>query len=248
MFEAVLSDASLFKKCIDSISTLIDEGEFIANENGLMLRAMDPSQIAMVDFKLPKSAFEKFSSNTTKIGLNVDDLSVLMDRVRPGEKLEMKLDENNARLILVFKSHSTRKFSIPLLDLGGGIPNEPKLDFESTVKLNGAFLKEALKDAQLVSSHVVLHAKPDVFVIKAQGDKGDVEIETKKDSKQIVEYKVGNESRSMFPLDYLNDFLKSVDSSTNVTLSLRTNKPLKLDYNIGEAGITYYLAPRIEEE
>lgn len=248
MFEAVLSDATMFKRCIDAISTLIDEGEFIANEEGLMLRAMDPSQIAMVDFKLPKSTFEKFSSNTNKIGLNIDDLSILMGRVRAGEKLEMKLDEEKARLVLIFKGHSTRKFSIPLLDLGGGIPNEPKLEFESVVKLNGAFFKEALKDTQLVSSHVVLHAKPDVFVIKAQGDKGDVEIETKKDSKQIIEYKVESESRAMFPLDYLNDLLKSVDSSTNVTLSLSTNKPLKMDYKIGEAKITYYLAPRIEEE
>lgn len=247
MFEAVLSDATMFKKCIDAISTLIDEGEFIANENGLMLRAMDPSQIAMVDFKLPKSAFEKFSSNTTKIGLNIDDLSVLMGRVRAGEKLEMRLDEEKARLILTFKGHSVRRFSIPLLDLGGGVPNELKLEFENTVKLNGTFFKEALKDTQLVSSYVVLHARPEVFVVKAQGDKGDVEIETKKDSKQIIEYKVEKESRAMFPLDYLNDLLKSVDSSTNVTLSLSTNKPLKMDYKIGEAEITYYLAPRSEE-
>ena len=244
MFEAVISDATMFKKCIDAISTLIDEGEFIANEDGLMLRAMDPSQIAMVDFKLPKSAFESFSPTTSRIGLNVDDLSVLMNRVRAGEKLEMKLDEDKARLVLVFKGNSTRRFTMPLLDLGGNIPNEPKLEFESVVKLNGAFLKEALKDTQLVSSHVILNVRPDAFVITAHGDKGDVEIETK----QIIESKVEKESRAMFPLDYMNDLLKNADSSTNVVLSLGTDKPMKLKYLIENAEVTYYLAPRIEEE
>jgi len=52
----------------------------------------------------------------------------------------------------------------------------------------------------------------------------------------------------MFPLDYMNDLLKNADSSTNVVLSLGTDKPMKLKYLIENAEVTYYLAPRIEEE
>jgi proliferating cell nuclear antigen len=248
MFEVTIADASLFKRCIDAISTLIDEGEFIANEEGLALRAMDPSQIAMVDFKFPKKAFEKYSANTTKLGMNMEDLATVMSRVRTGEKLEMKLDDSKARLILTFRGPSTRRFVVPLLDLEAGVPKEPQIEFESIATLNGAFLKESLKDTQLVSSHVVLEASPDAFLVKAYGDKGEVDIKTKKDSKQIVKYKVDKAAKAMFPLDYLNDLLKSVDSSTNVIISLRMNAPLKLHYPIGDAQITYYLAPRIEEE
>ena len=247
MFEVTIADANLFKKCIDAISTLIDEGEFIANEEGLMLRAMDPSQIAMVDFKLPKKAFEKYQVNTAKLGVNMEDLATVMSRVRTGEKLEMKLDESKARLILTFKGHSTRRFVVPLLDLAASVPKEPQITFESVAKLNGSFLKESLKDTQLVSSHVVLEASQDAFVIRAYGDKGEVDIETKKDSKQVIEYKVDKVAKAMFPLDYLNDLLKNVDATTNVIISLRMNAPLKLDYPIGDAQITYYLAPRIEE-
>lgn len=248
MFEVTIADASVFKRCVDAISTLIDEGLFTANDEGLMLRAMDPSQIAMVDFKLPKSAFESYTSNSTSLGINMEDLATVMSRVRTGEKMDMKLDESKSRLVLTFKGHSTRRFVVPLLDLESSVPKEPQIQFESTAKLNGNFLKESLKDTQLVSSHVVLHATPEAFVVKANGDKGVVDIETKKDSKQIIEYSVTKEAKAMFPLDYLNDLLKNVDSTTNVIISLRMNAPLKLNYPIGDAQVTYYLAPRIEEE
>lgn len=248
MFEVTITDASLFKKCVDAISTLIDEGEFTANEDGLSLRAMDPSQIAMVDFKLPKSAFEKYNVENTKLGINLEDLATVMSRVRSGEKMEMTLDKGKARLNLVFKGQSTRNFVVPLLDLDANTPKEPKIEFESVAKLNGNFLKESLKDTQLVSSHVILEAKNDSFLVRSQGDKGAVNIETKRESKQIIDYKVDKESKAMFPLDYLNDLLSGVDSKTNVVLSLKMNAPLKMKYPIGDAKITYFLAPRIEEE
>ncbi|MCD4739814.1 proliferating cell nuclear antigen (pcna) [archaeon] len=248
MFEVTFTDATVFKKCIDAISTLIDEGEFVANDQGLSLRAMDPSQIAMVDFQLPKTAFESYSSNTTKLGVNMEDFATVMSRVRAGERMEMKLDESKSRLILTFRGHSRRRFVVPLLDLESNTPKEPQIEFESIAKLNGTFLKESLKDTQLVSSHVILNAQPDAFIVQAQGDKGGVNIKTEKGSKQIIEYTVNKEARAMFPLDYLNDLLKNVDSTTNVLLSLCMNAPLQLKYDIGDAHITYYLAPRIEEE
>ena len=52
----------------------------------------------------------------------------------------------------------------------------------------------------------------------------------------------------MFPLEYLNDLLKATDSSSIVEINLGTDKPLKVEYNIGSARMTYFLAPRIETE
>ncbi|MCD6523031.1 MAG: proliferating cell nuclear antigen (pcna) [Candidatus Diapherotrites archaeon] len=246
MFEITLPSAKMFKSCVDAIVILIDEGEIEIGEEGLKLRAMDPSQIAMVDFELPKSAFEKYEVKPTRIGLNLDDLAKVMARARPDEKLTMKLDESKARLVLLFKGKATRRFVIPLLDIGGTMPKKPQIEFESVVKFNGNFFKEALKDAQLVSSHVVLRTDPDAFIIEARGDKGEVTIRAEKNSDQIFDYDVKSNARAMFPLEYLNDLLKNADANTNVELSLRTDAPLRLEYKVGDASITYYLAPRIE--
>lgn len=248
MFELVFPNAKSFKSSVDAIVTLIDEGEFQLTENGLVLKAMDPSQIAMVSFMMPKSAFERYelAEGVMKLGLNLEDLAKVMARVRQDEKLVLKLDDSKSRLILTFKGKTTRRFVMPLLDISSSTPNEPNIEFESKLKFSGNFFKEALKDTVLVSSHVVLSTLSDAFVIEANGDKGEVSVRTEKDSDQIFDYNVTGESRAMFPLDYLNDLLKNTDATTTVDLQLRTDAPLRLSYSIDAGLVTYYLAPRIE--
>lgn len=247
MFEVVFDNAKVFKDCVDALVTLIDEGEFDITNEGIKLRAMDPSQIAMVDFVLPKAAFEKYSvENEMKIGLNLEDLSKITSRVRQGEKLIIKLDKSKSRLELVFRGKSTRKFNISLLDASGMVPKQPKIDFDAKVKLSGSLIKEGLKDAALLSAYVVLRADKDGFMITSSGDKGEVIIEAKKDEDVLIEHSVSSESRAMFPLEYLNNLLKNVEADVAVTLNLKNDTPLKLEYPIAQANVTYYLAPRIE--
>ena len=247
MFELVFPSAKNFKASVDAIVTLIDEGTFELTENGMSLKAMDPSQIAMVSFMMPKSAFEKYEvTDKQSIGLNLDGLAKVMARVRPDEKLVMKLDDSKARLVLLFKGKTTRRFVLPMLDISSSAPKEPNIEFESEMKCSGNFLKEALKDTGLVSTHVVLSAHDDAFVIEAAGDKGEVSIRTEKNSDQIFDYSVKSDARAMFPLDYLNDLLKNTDAATTVELDLRTDAPMRLSYPIDNAMVTYYLAPRIE--
>ena len=76
--ELVLSDAKIFRQCIDAMVDLIKDAEFVVNEYGISLKAIDAAQIAMVIFNMPKDVFEKFEvSGTTKLGVNLDRKSVV---------------------------------------------------------------------------------------------------------------------------------------------------------------------------
>ncbi len=59
MFKASISDARLWKNLLAAISTLIEEADFNATPEGIKLRSMDPSHVAMVDFEWQKTAFEE---------------------------------------------------------------------------------------------------------------------------------------------------------------------------------------------
>ena len=50
MFNAIISDTRSWKNSIDAIAALIDEGTLQIDTDGIKLRAMDPSQVALVDF------------------------------------------------------------------------------------------------------------------------------------------------------------------------------------------------------
>jgi len=114
----VLDNAAEFKKAIDAVSVLIDEAELIVSKDGLRLKATDPSQISMIDFRMPKEAFSEYKIEAeTKIGLDLDYLSQVLNRCKAGEKLIIELNEKDSRLNVEFKGSSTRNFSVPLIDI-----------------------------------------------------------------------------------------------------------------------------------
>ncbi len=244
--ELVLTDATIFKKSIEAISILIDEAELIVKEDGLELKATDPSQISMVDFSMPKKAFEKFSCEETRLGLDLDYLNQVLSRSQSSDKLVLTLDEKKAFLNVKFIGRAERSFQVPLIDISSSEVPTPKIEFDSELIINAGFLQSAFKDAALISSHITLGCSDELFYIKANSSKGNLVEEVKKDKENLSELKVKTECKSMFPLDYLQDMVKAASASENLTLFIKTNAPVKISYLVGEASITYFLAPRIE--
>lgn len=247
MFNIKLENAQNFKKCVNTLNTLIDEGKFKINDEGINLRSMDPSQIAMVNFYLPKQSFKEFEVEDDEIQLNLNDLNDRTKTARSSDSLNLKLDDSGSRLNMKFQGKVEREFDLPLLNLSENGVNEPSIDFDTEIKMNGSTLKDILSDANLVASHVKLKAKPGKLEIKAEGDKGNLKTTISKEEDVILDYDVNEEQIAIFPIEYLKDLLVGATSKSVVTLNLKTNNPLKLKYGVGEATLTYYLAPRVEE-
>ncbi len=242
--ELVLKDASIFKKSIEAISVLIDEAELVVKADGLELKATDPSQISMIDFSMPKSAFEKFESDEIRLGLDLDYLNQILSRVQTGDELTLSLDDKKSFLEVEFNGKAKRSFQVPLIDISTSEVPSPKIEFDAELTINSSFLQHALKDVALISSHIIIGCEADKFYVKANSSKGNLNEDAMQDKETLPELKVKQECRSMFPLDYLQDMLKS--ASGNVSLFIKSNAPVKISYDIGEAKITYFLAPRIE--
>ncbi len=242
MFEATINDTKSWRNSVEAIAALIDEGTFQIDSSGLKLRAMDPSQIALVDFELPAKAFEKFKCDTPmNIGVDFAELNKITKRSKPEDKIDLSLEEN--RLNMVFNGETRRQFTTAIIDSTSNPPKEPKIEFSSEVKIAPAMIKEALKDAELVSNHVTLKADKG-FNIKSDGDTGSVNIEFPED--KLLSINVKAESRAVFSLEYLNNILKAAEIPSVVNISLKSDAPLKVDYSIGDGRVVYYLAPRIE--
>jgi len=245
MFEIEVEDASFWKDCVEAIVNLIDEGVLEIKPEGISLKAMDPSQIAMVSFSVPSKSFVTFKAEASeKVGLNFDNLAKILARTRGKERLRMAREEN--RLDLEFTGTSKRSFKIPLLDLSAGPQKEPKIDYDAVVKINGSQFKEMLRDASLISSHLALEATETGFFVEARGDAADMKVESDKAAKMISEMTVKKPARATFPLQFLDDIAKACPSDAQITLHLKTNAPIKVEYQIGDASLIYYLAPRIE--
>lgn len=244
--ELVLKNADVFRRSIDAIAVLIDEAELVVSTRGLELKATDPSQISMVDFSMPKSAFSKFVSNDIRLGLDLDYLNQVLSRAQANDELELSLDEKRAFLSVKFRGNAERSFQVPLIDISSSEVPNPKIEFDAELLVSAGFLQNAFKDAALISSHVVLGCDEEKFFVKANSSKGNLIEDVKQNKVSLPEMRVKRECKSMFPLDYLQDMLKAASSDTKVAVFLKSNAPIRISYNILDASIAYFLAPRIE--
>ncbi|MEM3754072.1 MAG: proliferating cell nuclear antigen (pcna) [Candidatus Bathyarchaeia archaeon] len=251
MIKAVLSNAKIWKNILDAVSTLIDEADFNFDENGIKLRSMDPSHVAMVDLDWQKSAFEDYScSKPTKARISIKGMLKLLKRVKSDENLEIVFDDETKKINLTLKGKITKKFVIPTLEPGGEEAPTPKLTFDSKIKILSRTLKEVLDDIQAVSDNVKLETTMEKFVLQAIGELSSATIEIEKGNESLLELDVKAPSKAAFNLSYLTEIVKAGASTSDLlSLEFSTNKPIKLEFELpGQGKLSYYLAPRIESE
>lgn len=251
MFKLKVSDAKLLRDMITSISILVDEATFKLAPEGITLRAMDPSRVAMVDFEWPKTVFEEYQCDVpAKMCINVTELLKLLKRAGKDETVELALDEKTGRLHVKIAGKYSRNFTMPTLEASEEEVPTPKLTFNVKVKATTSGLSQAIEDAQLVSDHVRIEADTEKLAFNASGDLMGAEISLQKGSNTILDLEAKEPSKATFSLSYLSEIIKAASNTSEIgTLEFSSDMPIRLDFQQAKEGkLTFYLAPRIETE
>jgi len=239
-----LAEPNYLKDSISIISELVSEARFNINKNGIELIAMDPANVAMVIFKLLSSSFTEYSvKEDTSIAINLNNLKQILKRVGSDDILSLELEENQLKLTI--KSHSTRTFSLPVIDIEEKNQEIPNLHFPLTIKVKSFVLTNAIEDAGIVADAISFIADQKRFLIKAEGslskasiEVGEAEIKTEK---QIIKAK--------YSVEYLKKMVQGSKIAEEVVIQFDNDYPLKLDYRVTDKiQLAFILAPRVESE
>jgi proliferating cell nuclear antigen len=251
VFKLKVADSKLLRDMITSISILVDEATFKLDTEGMKLRAMDPSRVAMIDFEWPKTIFEEYVCEVpTKMCINITELLKLLKRAGKDETVELSLDEKTGRLQVTITGKYARNFTMPTLEASEEEVPTPKLSFNVRVKATADGLSQAIEDARLVSDHVRLEADNDKLVFNAAGDLMGATITVQKGSDTLLDLEVKEPSKATFSLSYLAEIIKAASQTSDIaTLEFSSDMPVKLDFQQPKEGkLTFFLAPRIETE
>jgi len=236
-----LKKADSWAKAINAISTFISEGNFRFNDSGISFKAIDPSQIVLVDYSIAKSSFDKYSIEPTYVGVDLVELNKIMSRIFPNDRMTLDLTENE--LSVHFSGELSRSFRLPLIDVSEQEINVPSTKFDTIVEINARIFKESLKDAALFGSSVILRAKGNQFMIEARGSSGTLKTVAKEAKKVIV--KTNSEVVSKYSLNFLANIVKEADPDSMIKLELKGDAPMKISYQIGQSEIHFHLAHMI---
>ncbi|HEV8596034.1 MAG TPA: proliferating cell nuclear antigen (pcna) [Thermoplasmata archaeon] len=245
MFDAKVK-ASVLKEVVDVVSTLVDEAKFNAGKDGLVVKAVDPAHVAMVDLTLDRAAFEAYKADDVELGLDLDKMKEVLKLSRSDETLAITHEEDKNRLV-VHVGNITRRMS--LVDTAGmSDPKVPNLNLPAKVKVRTEELRQGIRASESVSDHIALIATPDGFEIMSEGDTDSANLRLPKD--MLDELVCKEKVRSLFPLDYFSNMIKAIGTAQTVTMHMGSDYPVKMEFDIagGKGQVRYLLAPRIESE
>ncbi len=240
-----LDTPGILGKAIDLISELVTEVRIKVNDFGLSITSMDPANVSMVSFKLPKSAFSRFEVDSEALGVNLENLKKILRRCGAGSSLTIERKENT--LEFQIQDRIKRNFVLSLIEIESeDIDFEEKvsrMEFTSKVELASLDFIDAIEDCAVVSDACSFAVDSDKFTIEAKG------LNSSRAEFSGDEAKIEAEpSKARYSLEYLQKFTKGAKLSEKTILSFAQDHPLKVDFRAPNMEISFVLAPRVETE
>ena len=235
-----LSKVDFWKRAIEAVSSFIPEGNFRFSDNGIYFKAIDPSQIVLVDYFVDKKLFDKYDIEPNFVGIDLVEFNRLMQRAMPKDKLS--LDVSDAEMKVKLESDLKRNFKLPLIDVSEEEIKVPDIKYEAKIEISAYSLKELLRDAALFGSSVVLKGKDGEFIFEARGSQGTMESEA---LGKVAKVDAKKEVTAKFSLNFMQNIVKEADNEKVVTIELKSDAAMKVSFKIGESDIVFYLAHMI---
>ncbi len=236
-----LDNPKLLADAVAIISELVTEVKIKVLDDGMSIVAVDPANVAMVIFKLPKESFSEYETNGNTWGINLEDLKRVLKRASGSSSIIFEQDGNKLDISIYDKIK--RNFMLTLIDIDSDDKNEPKVNFLSEVELNSTDFVQAIEDCSVVAESCTFVSGEKFFLVEASGSINSFRAEFSEDNA-----KINGVSKAKYSLEYLNKFIKAQKVSNRVVIKFSDDHPLRLDFPGDKMGIGFILAPRIEND
>jgi len=236
-----LENPGLLSRVVEIISEIVTEVRIKVNEAGLSITAMDPANVSMVRFILPKNSFSVFETGEEVLGINLDNLKRILKRVSLGSSLIMERKKN----LLNIQIHDKikRNFNLSLIDIESEEKEIPLLDFSSSVELNSPDFLNSIEDCVVVADSCSFIIDNGKFIIEAKG------LNSAMSEFSGDEAKINAENcKSRYSLEYLQKFVKGTKLADKTMLRFANDHPLRMDIKNEFMELSFLLAPRVENE
>jgi len=247
--EFVFPNAKYFRAILKLLSVFDNEVPLKVRGDGIYVRFLDPSRIALCDLMMEKYAFEEFRRrHNGLVAFNVDEVLKCLSRVTSETRVRMNIDGANQKLTLeLYDGHASRirRYECRLVEVEEDdyCDVKMKISFSCEYTLLSKTLRDDLKEMKNFNDHVTLEGSRRRLEITAMGAKFIYDASCE----ELVNVKLRRRAKASYSLSYLMDVIKP-DVSEIVKLAFSTYNPLKIEYHVPFSGhLRIFIAPHIEE-
>lgn len=235
-----IENPAMLTKAIEIISDLVTEVRIKFNEFGLSIVAMDPANVSMVGFKIPKSAFLEFEAGEETLGVNLEDFKKILKRAGKGV---LTLEKKDELLNISIDDKIKRNFTLGLLNIDSEEKEYKKLEYSANVEIDSVDLIASIEDCSVVDDACGFSVEEGKFIIYAKG-LNSARSEFSGDEAKIE----AEDASSRYSLEYLVKFMKAAKICEKTKLRFGTNHPLEIEFATEGMNLRFILAPRTETE
>ena len=226
---------------VSIISELVSDVKFKITEDGMGLTALDPANVSMVSFFIPKTSFSSYESNNETLSVSLDSLKQVLKRCKMGSSLILETEDNLLKIQILDKIK--RNFTLSLIDINVEDKELPNLEFSSKVEIDSSDFVSSIEDCSIVSDACTFSVKDGKFFIEASG----LNSAMSEFSSDEVNIEAEN-CRAKYSLEYLQKFIKGSKLSQKTVIRFANDYPLRVDYRNDKVELSFILAPRVESE
>lgn len=236
-----LDNPKLLSDAVSIVSEVVSEVKIKLLDEGFSITAVDPANVAMIVFRIPKESFSKYEAGNEVWGVNLEDLKKVLKRAVTASSITLEQEDNQLKITL-FDS-AKRSFILSLVEVGSEEKPEPSLTFSGEVEMDSKDFSQSIEDCSIIADSCLFQIENGNFILEGSGNVNSARSEFSGEA-----INCSGLARSKYSLEYLMKFTKARAIADRVTIRLSDNYPLRLDFAGTKMGIGFILAPRVEND
>lgn len=257
-FEARI-DAMTIKRIFEAFKDIVDVVMLNVSARGLSMQAMDNSHVSLVRLDLQATSFDHFRCDADMaIGIKIASFIKVLNFAQKEGILTLFSKSGSSTLDVLIESASgahVSTFSQHLMDVDVEDLGVPDIEHDVRFSISSVELHRLCKELSSIGDTMSMKATNKCVTFTASGhdvDSASVAIRTcggdGASNDECVRVEHVQDIERKFALKYVMMFAKAFPLSDVAVITMKSDTPLMVRYNIDEySTIDFYLAPKIED-
>lgn len=256
------SKTDVFKAILEQIEKINNQINLhFRTPEGLYIQTMDPAHACLCDISLSEEWFETYDIDSeTVIGVNLEIINKILACKGKNEKIEfiIKTKEESDKLMIKMidekTGETTKSFETSIYDIDCELLEIPEVEADIDISVNTQIFTNAIEQIGIFGDTLIFKCTDDGITFISEDNKlyttmtytiktGDLDEYSTIDEEHVDEY-------NMSYFTKLCGFSKVVGKTSYVSIKIKEQAPIMLNYCIGEnlGKISVCLAPKFRDE
>lgn len=247
MIEICFASNFSLRALLETLQNLVSQINLQVQEDGIEIRAMDTSQVAL--FHLKWNAFEHYRvDHPQTFGLHIPKALSILKFMSAKDRLILTAEDQTDTLSFLFQNDQQNiyaKFGLKLLQIESELLHIPESSYDSKIQVDVSEFQHLCETIQAYSKTTELQTSSSSMHCMTKGEDDDF-ISANIQLVKIQPLQSSSSSTIRVNTKYLAQFVKISSMASSLIVWVSNDQPLVLEYKLKGGHLTFYLAPQIE--